>query len=240
MDLTATELIVASVAMAIGAVIQGSIGFGLNVVGGPILVLIDTDLVPGPALAAAFVMTILVAVRDRAGIDREGFGWVFAGRIPTTIGAALLVAALPERGLAYALSAAVLIAVASSALGWQVQRTPATLVGAGALSGLMGTVSAIGGPPVAMVYQDARGRAVRGTLSAIFAVGALFSMVLLALVGRFGTEEVIASLVLMPAIVIGFAVSGWTTRWLDKGFVKPAILIISAASAIAAILRYAL
>jgi uncharacterized protein len=226
--------------MAIGACIQGSIGFGVNVVGGPILVLIDTRLVPGPALVAAFVLTILVAVRDRTGIDMKGSGWVFAGRLPASIAAALLVASLPERGVAFALSGAVLFAVALSALGLRVKRTPVTLTTAGALSGLMGTVSAIGGPPVALLYQDERGREVRGTLSAIFAVGALVSMILLAIVGRFGRAEITASLALVPAIVVGFAASRWTTRWLDHGFVQPAILIVCAISAIAAIVRYAI
>ncbi|MEX2393276.1 MAG: sulfite exporter TauE/SafE family protein, partial [Actinomycetota bacterium] len=239
-ELTATDLLLASLAVGVGALVQGSIGFGVNVVGGPILVLIDTRLVPGPALVAAFVLTLLVGVRDRAGIDRSGFGWVFLGRIPTSVAAALLVAALPERGLAISLAVAVLIAVAISALGWRVERTPPTLFAAGAISGVMGTVSAIGGPPVAMLYQDAKGAEVRGTLSAIFAVGALTSMVLLAGVGRFGLAEIYASLALMPAIVGGFWLSRFTTRWLDRGFVRPTILILCAASAIAAMVRYAL
>jgi uncharacterized protein len=238
-DLSAGDLVLASVAVGIGALIQGSIGFGVNVVGGPILVLIEPRLVPGPALVVAFVLTILVGVRDRAGIDRAGFGWVFLGRIPTSIAAAMLVAVLPERGLAISLSIAVLIAVALSAVGLRVERTPATLFSAGALSGVMGTVSAVGGPPVAMLYQDAQGPEVRGTLSTIFAVGALTSIVLLAIFGRFGVEEIVASIVLMPAIVIGFGLSRWTTHWLDHGFVRPAILILCAVSAIAAIVRYA-
>lgn len=240
MDLGVGDLLIVSCAMFMGAVIQGSIGFGVNVVGGPILVLIDPHLVPGPALVAAFALTLLVAHRDRAGIDMKGFWWVFAGRLPATIAAALVVTALPAEGLAYALSAAVLVAVALSALGLRVKRTPATLVGAGGLSGVMGTISAVGGPPVAMLYQDERGENVRGTLSTIFAVGALMSMVILALVGEFGPHEIWVSLLLVPAIVAGFVASRWTTRWLDRGFVRPAILGLCAASAVAAILRYAL
>ena len=238
MHVSAVGLAIASLAMFVGAVIQGSIGFGVNVVGGPILVLIDTHLVPGPALVAAFLLTVLVGVRDRAGIDRAGFGWVFLGRIPASVVAALVVAALPERGLAFTLAAAVLIAVAVSAAGLRIKRTPATLVTAGVFSGLMGTVSAVGGPPVAMMYQDERGQDVRGTLSAIFAVGALVSMILLAIVGRFGVAEIKASLILVPAIVAGFAVSRYTARWLDKGFVGPAVLALCALSAVAAIVRY--
>jgi hypothetical protein len=239
-DLSLLDIALASLVIAIGALIQGSIGFGVNVVGGPILVLIDPRLVPGPALFIGFALTVLVGVRDRAGIDRTGFLWVFCGRIPTSIAAALLVAALPVRGTAISLGVAVLVAVILSVLGWRVERTPSTLFSAGALSGVMGTVAAIGGPPIAMLYQDVSGREVRGTLSAMFAVGTLMSMAFLALVGRFGVDEIVVSLTLLPAVGVGFAASRFVTPWVDRGFVRPAILTLCAVSAIVAIVRYAL
>lgn len=239
MEHSLLELALASAVMFVGATIQGSIGFGLNVVGAPLLVLIDTAFIPGPALASAFVLTLLVGHRDRHGIDTGGFAWIFAGRLPTSIATALAVAILPEATLAITFSCVILVAVGMSLLGWRVERTPPTLFAAGALSGVMGTISSVGGPPIAMIYQNARGAMVRSTLSAIFAVGALTSIVLLGLVGRFGTAEVGLSLILLPGVVLGFIASRWTAHLLDRGFVRPAVLGLSAASAVAAIIRYA-
>lgn len=233
------QLAIASGVVGAGSVIQGSIGFGVNVVAGPILVLIDPELVPGPALVVAFLLTLLVAIRERGSTDREAFRWVFVGRVPGTIGGALAAAALPVEGVAIALAAVVLAAVFLSVAGWRVQRTRGTLAGAGALSGVMGTMSSVGGPPVALLYQDERGSEVRGTLSSIFAVGSLFSILLLAVVGRFGWHELRISLVLLPAVVGGFVVSRWTSRVLDKGFIRPAVLTLCAVSAVAALVRYA-
>src|SRR5688500_6896898 len=112
--------------MAVGATVQGSIGFGLNVIAAPVLTLVDTKLVPGPALASAFVLTVLLAVRERGGIDRSGFGWVFIGRLPATVVAALVISLLPERGVAFTISAIVLVAVALSLVGWRLRRTRAS------------------------------------------------------------------------------------------------------------------
>jgi uncharacterized protein len=238
--MTALQLAVASGVVALGSMIQGSIGFGVNVVAGPILVLIDPELVPGPALVVAFVLTLLVALRERGSTDLGGFRWVFVGRVPGTIAGAFAVAAIPQRGVAIALATVVLIAVLLSIAGWRLRRTPSTLIGAGALSGLMGTISSVGGPPVALLYQDERGSEVRGTLSSIFAVGALFSIAILAIIGEFGWHELRVSLVLLPAVVLGFVVSRWTAVVLDRGFIRPAILALCAASALAALVRYAL
>jgi uncharacterized membrane protein YfcA len=238
MDLSTLDLALASLVMAVGAIVQGSIGFGLNVIGAPLLVLIDTAFIPGPALAAAFVLTLLVGHRDRRSIDTKGLGWVFVGRVPTSIGTALAVAALPEAGLAVVLASVVLVAIAMSLLGWRVERTPPTLAAAGAISGVMGTISSVGGPPIAMLYQHERGPMVRGTMAAIFSAGALTSMIMLGIVGRFATDELRLLAALVPGVLIGFVCSRWTAHWLDRGFMRPAVLCLSAASSIAAIVRY--
>jgi uncharacterized membrane protein YfcA len=234
-----SQLAVASSVVALGSMVQGSIGFGVNVVAGPILVLIDPRLVPGPALVVSLFLTVLVAIRERGATDLGGFAWVFVGRVPGTILGALTVASLPPRGTAIALAAVVLIAVALSVAGGRVSRTRATLAGAGTVSGFFGTVSSVGGPPIALLYQDEPGPDVRGTLSSIFAVGAFLSIALLAVVGRFDLHELNVSLALLPAVAVGFLVSRWTSRILDRGFVRPAILGVCAASAIAALVRYA-
>jgi hypothetical protein len=238
--LSAGELALASIIVALGAIVQGSIGFGLNVVGAPLLVLIDTGFVPGPTLVAALLLTVLVGLRERGAVDRSGFVWIFVGRVPASLGAALLVSALPERGIAFALAAVVLVGVLLSVVGWRIPRRPANVVAVGAVSGVMSTLSSVGGPPIALLYQDVRGRELRGTLAAVFTVGALVSIALLAVVGRFGTDEVIVSLSLMPGVVLGFAVSRWTAPLLDRHALRPAVLALSVLAALAAVLRYAL
>lgn len=240
MHLSAGELALASVIIALGAMVQGSIGFGLNVVGAPLLVLIDTRFVPGPTLVAALVLTLLVGARERGSVDRTGFLWIFLGRIPGSVAAALVVSALPERGIAFALAAVVLVGVLMSLVGWRIPRRPVNVVAVGAVSGVMNTLSSVGGPPIALLYQDARGRELRGTLAAVFTVGALVSILLLAAVGRFGEREALISLVLVPGVIVGFIASIWTAPLLDRHALRPAILSLSALSAVAAIVRYAL
>ncbi len=225
--------------MAVGATVQGSIGFGLNVIAAPVLTLVDTKLVPGPALASAFVLTVLLALRERGGIDRRGFGWLFIGRLPATAVAAIAISLLPERGVAFTISAIVLIAVVLSLVGWRLRRTPSTFMAIGAASGIMGTLSSVGGPPLAILYQDARGQELRGTLSAIFVFGSIVSVVALMLVGRFGVAELQASAAMVPGVLVGYAASRWTAPIVDRRALRPAVLAFSALAAIAAIVRYA-
>ena len=59
-------------------------------------------------------------------------------------------------------------------------RPPALLIG-GVLAGVMGTIAAVGGPPLALLYQHAPGAQVRGTLSGLFFLGTIVSLAALPL-----------------------------------------------------------
>lgn len=212
-------------------------GFGLNLIAAPVLALIDTELVPGPALVIALVLTVLMAVRERAGTEWWGVRWALLGRVPGTVVGALAVAALPDRGLAITFAVLVLAGVAMSASGVHMAPTRQNLIGAGALSGVMGTATSIGGPPIAMVYQRAAGATLRGTLSGFFAFGASMSLVVLTAVGEFGAADARHSLVLIPGLLAGFGISRFTAPVLDAGRTRVAVLTVSAASALAVLVK---
>lgn len=231
--MTLLQWVLASAAVGAGACIQGTIGFGLNLVAAPVLLLVDTSLVPGPAVFLALVLTTLTARRERAFIDVPAVGWALLGRVPGVALGALALVALPTRGVVAAFVAAVLAGVVMSALDWRLQPTRMTLLGAGAVSGVMGTAASIGGPPMALLYQRSPGPTIRATLSAYFAVGVVTSLTALAAVGRFGTAEVRAALLLVPALVAGYLASGRAAAVLDRGWTRAGVLALSAGSALA-------
>jgi uncharacterized membrane protein YfcA len=225
----------AATAVLVGAVVQGSIGFGLNLIAAPVLALVDPSLVPGPAIVLAFVFTALLAGRERSDIDLHGVRWAFYGRLPGSAAGAVAVAALSTRALSLAVGVAVLVGVAITASGRHVRPTRPVLLGAGALSGLMGTASSIGGPPMAMALAGSTGPVMRGTLSAFFLLGTLLSVALLAAVGEFGGTDVVAAAVLLPPLLVGFAASRLVAPHVDGERLRVGVLVLSSAAALSVI-----
>lgn len=225
-------LIAVLVSAGIGAFVQGSVGFGHNLIAAPVFALVDERMVPGPAIASAGVLVLLTVLRDRRGLHLGEVGTALIGRAPGTVLAAVAVASLPASGLAVTFAVLVLVAVAITASGVSVRPTRPTLIGAGALSGFMGTATSIGGPPMAMLYAAEQGRRLRGTLAGFFLTGIAMSLLALVAAGSFGTEELRLSLLPVPTIVIGFAFSGWGARRLDAGHTRPAVLAVAALSAV--------
>lgn len=230
-------MVIAVLAVATGAVIQGSVGLGLGLLAAPILALIDPRLIPGPLLFAALGLTILVSRREWSAIDFSGLKWALIGRVAGTLLAGVTLMIVPKRDLAMIFGALILAAVALTASGMSWPPTARNLILAGFLSGLMGTLVSIGGPPMALVYQRASGPRLRGTLSSFFVIGATLSLIMLGLVGRFGIEELIWGSMLLPGTLLGFAISNRTAPLLDRGYIRPAVLIISALAGVMVILR---
>jgi uncharacterized membrane protein YfcA len=140
-------------------------------------------------------------------------------------------------GIELLIGASVLLGVFSSASPQRFDPTPVALGSAGFVGGVMGTATAIGGPPVALVYQHQTGSRLRATLSAFFVIGGAVSAIALALVGRLGPEEIRMGLWLLPGTLVGYAASTQLARLLDRGYTRRAVLGLCTAVGLVLILR---
>jgi uncharacterized membrane protein YfcA len=216
----------------VAAAVQGSIGLGFGLLASPFLANIDTDFIPGGVLVAVLPLSTWVALRNHRDVDRRSAALAIGGRIPGAFVGAAVAAAVSSRILAVGLAVVVLVAVAMSIWLPSVSPTSGLTVGAGAVSGFMGTTTGVGGPPMALLHQRGAARVVRATLSAYFAVGTVLSIVALLAVGDLTARQWRLGLLLMPGVITGLAVSPWLRRHVDGPRFRPILLAVCAASAI--------
>lgn len=228
---------IVAVAIILASCMQASIGFGMGMLAAPIVAIVDPSLIPGTLIMLATLLTIFVVIREHEEIDLSGTGWALVGRVPGTIAGALLLAALPERALALALAGVVLAGVALTSTGWIPVPHRRNLMLAGATSGVLGTATSIGGPPMALVWQNTTGARLRGTMSGFFLVGSLMSIAVLTLTGAVDGRTVSSFAVLMPAVVIGYGLSRLVNHLLDRQRQRWIAIAISAVGAIVLIVR---
>ncbi len=220
----------------VGSVLQGSVGFGLGPFAVPLLIMIDPNFVPAPLLVAAVVLTTLMYLRDRSEVRLNEFSWAALGRIIGSIIGAYFLTIFPAQHLKPLFAFLVIVAVVLSAAGLKLALNAKNLVSAGVLSGFMGTVAAIGGAPMALVYQHQKGPKLRGTLAAIFILGTIVALISLAVVGKFTLQDFYRALWLLPGVILGFFFSRKTALFLDKGYLRPAILLLTTGAALTIIL----
>lgn len=235
--MTPPHAVLAMLIFASGACVQGAVGFGANLLAAPLLVLLSDRFVPGPVVVASGVLNLLVTRRLHKGMVDPTVGTANVGQVVGTLAAGGVMAMLPSGGLSILFAVLVLVAVGLSSVGLRLRPTRRTLAGAGVASGFMGTVSGIGGPPIALAYLGLSGPALRATLSRFFLVGNIVAIPILMLVGELGAEHVVPCLVLIPGAVLGFLASPLLARHLDRRTARPVILLLSAGAAVAVLFR---
>ncbi|MBA0125777.1 sulfite exporter TauE/SafE family protein [Haloechinothrix sp. YIM 98757] len=230
-------LLVAGLALFLGAVVQGAAGYGMNLLAAPVLALVDPSLVPVPLLLVSTVHAVLAVAREHRHTDWSGVGWAIAGRVPGVALGVLIVASLAPRPFSVVVGLSVLVCVLLSVTTWHPRPTPRALVLGGVAGGTFGTAATIGGPPIALLYQHENGATIRSTMAVYFVCGSLLSIGGLALGGQVHSDPVLQAGTLLPFMLTGFVLSNPLRRFLDAGWMRPAVLLIATASALALLVR---
>ena len=215
-----------------GAMLQGVVGYGMALIVSPAALLLAPPLIPGPLTLAAAALVGLIIVRDRQALDFLSLRWALLGLVGGSALGAFLLSRVSQREFALLFGGLILLAVGLSVIGVRFPPRRPILLGAGFLAGLMGLLTTISGPPIALVYQDAPGKQLRATISGFFVAGIVVTLVSLATIGRFGLAEIGWGLALVPPVLLGFWLSGRAARWVDRGYTRPAVLAVAAVSAL--------
>ncbi|MCG5213966.1 sulfite exporter TauE/SafE family protein [Streptosporangium sp. KLBMP 9127] len=214
---------------------QGSVGFGVGLVGAPVIMMLDPGVMPGAIQVVNLTMPLFTLAVGWRRVDWRGVGWALLGRLPGSALGAVILVYISAYTLGILVGGMVLVAVALSAWTVAVPRNAGTITGAGLVSGVTGTATGIGGPPIALVFQGDKGPQIRATLAMYFFLGAAQALLILWLVDELTVEAVRFGGLLVPFMIAGFLVSGPLRRYLDGGRVRVAVLVVAGASAVALI-----
>jgi len=236
-DLSLIELAVIGAGVLVGGAIQGTVGFGLAMIAAPIVALVQPEALPATLLLLAVPLTVGMALRERHEVDVEGLTWIVGGRVLGTAAGVGLLVAVPQRSLETLFGAVIVAAAVTASL------RPARELGrrnrffAGTVSGVMGTTTSIGGPPLAILYRDRPGAQIRSTLAVSFVAGLAISIGGLLLAHRIAGWQAVLALELVPPLGIGLLVGSRLSGLADRAWLRPAVLGFSGVAGAAALLR---
>jgi uncharacterized membrane protein YfcA len=227
----------ATVVIAVGAVLQAATGMGTGILIVPLLALIDLNLVPGPAVLASMALSLPMAWRGRRHIAYDDLKPLMAGLLAGCSVGALGLASIPAERVGIAFAVVILVTVVVTSAGIRLPFNRRSLVSVGVIAGIMGASSGVGAPPIALLYQHREGPELRPTLAFVYAVSSVMIVVFLAAVGKFGLRESGLALLLVPGYLLGYLIAAPLARILDRGYSRVAVLILSAVSALALLIR---
>lgn len=224
----------------IAAVLHSTVGFGFSLLSVPVLSLLNPLFAPVPQLLVVWPLTLAIVWRERHAVQVRSTLWIFAGRIPGALIGVVLLKLLSTAELDVLMSLMVMVGVGLVVSRGSFRRTSPRELIAGVASGIMAMVSAIGGPPIALLYRNDEGPTVRANLGLVFAVGLTITISVRAAAGEVSWDEVVIGVALLPAVWLGLRASRSVIPRVDGPRLRNAIVAVAATAAMLLLVRGAL
>ncbi len=229
----AAALLIAAIAVFCGTLVQRLAGQGLGMVASPILAIVLPEYLPATVLLIGCVVGLSSSAMDFSTVEKKELPAGFAGRALGAVLAAWIAAHIAgTTGIAVVIGVTVLIAVALSLAGLRAPINNPNLFIAGTSAGLMGTLTAIGAPPMAMLYQFESPQRARAMQNIFFAFGMIVSILSLAAFGLIKGGHLIIAITLLPAVFIGLAVASRLVGRFERHSIRPFALGLSTIAAL--------
>jgi len=221
-----------------GVVVQRISGQGLGMIAAPVIAMIAPQHLPAILILLGGVVGAAATSMDLSAVNWREAKPGFVGRMLGAFAGAGIASVLVDRdafGVVVALI--VLAAVGLSLLGLRAPITRVTLVVAGLTAGIMGTITAIGAPPMAILYAREEARRSRAMQNLFFLWGMVWSGGALAVLGLISRADLMVAAALAPVALLGLWLSKPAARWLEGRSIRPIALSLSSAAALALLAR---
>jgi len=225
-------------AVFLGTLLQRLAGQGFGMISAPIVAMAAPEYLPATLLLIGAAVGFSASAVDPKAVTRRELPPGFAGRALGAVLAAWIAATLPDPALFAALVAGVVyLGIALSLIGVRVAIRPVSLFAAGIAAGIMGTLTAVGAPPMALLYQHETQRRSAAMQNVFFAWGMVVSILALAGVGLLGLRHIALAATLIPAALIGLALAEPLAWRVARAAIRPYALALAGLAATALLIR---
>lgn len=209
----------------------------MAILAAPVIVATKPEWVPVVLSATALILSLINIYDLRKYIEFSSLRIAFITRIPGTFVGAALLSQLSLSSLQLLVAATVLLAVILSLIGKQFHYTPTRLAMASFVSGITGTSTSIGGPPMALVMQHGDPKHIRANLALYFGYSCIISLISYALIDRLSLTLIWVSLSFAPVCIAGFILGKRWRGQLDAKRFRPALLFICGVAGLFTLVR---
>lgn len=237
MELSIFTILLINTIVFFGSLLQGLIGYGVGMFCAPLLFLISPTLVPAPLIFISTVITVIMLQRDKGHLQFNQVSWAMIGGFIGVVLAGGVLTFTSKEQFELVFGVLILIAVFISILGYSPVVTKKTNSIAGCISGFMGTITAVGGPPMALLYQHGDIKHIKANLTAFFLFLNIIALITLAFINEVTLETIKVLILSLPGIALGLYVSTKAHHLVNAHTIRRWILLLSTITSVIAIVR---
>lgn len=230
--------VICAITIFFGTFVQRLSGAGYGMFAAPVMVLVAPEWVPGTVLLVGFVIGSGALLNTSGSVEWRDLPPGFAGRIlGAGIAAYIATAVVGTDALAIIVGFIVLFAVGLTILGLSFPISSSSLFVAGIAGGVMGTLTGIGAPPMAILYSKIETRRSAATQNAFYGFGTLVAIIALSIAGVLTLAQLAFAATLAPLVPIALWASKPLAVLFERGAIRPWALGLATLSALALLWR---
>ncbi|WP_347057101.1 sulfite exporter TauE/SafE family protein [Blastococcus sp. HT6-30] len=230
-------LVACGLAVLVASVVQTATGMGFGLLAGPLVLLVQPALVPGPLLVGTLASLLPVLWRERGALEIPAMRGAMLASVPGALAGLGLLQVMDARLLAATVAVVVLVACGAGIAGVQLPGGRRALTVAGFASGTLSTVAATPGPPLVLTYRAPSPAAQRANLSVFFVGTTVLSLGVLVAGGELSGSGAASGALLVPFVLLGYVAAGPLRRRLSLPAMRRAALVLCLLSGAALLVR---
>lgn len=213
--------IICALTVFVGTIVQRLSGAGYGMFAAPVMALVAPEWLPGTVILVGFIIGAGSLLKSRDAVHWRDLPPGFLGRtLGAGVAAYIATAVVGTDALGIIVGFVVLFAVAISTLGVSVPISSGSLFVAGGASGLMGTLTGVGAPPMAILYANVETRRAAATQNAFYGFGTLVAIIALMLAGILTYAQLAFALTLSPLVPLALWVSRPLAVRFERGVIR--------------------
>lgn len=236
-EISVSEVLISIAIIFVATAIQYAMGVGFGTIVAPLLAIINLNFVPVATLILTFITSVGSLYSEFDKVEWVQLRNSIYGRITgAIIASAVLLTIVNEKTFTLIFGLIMGFFVLLSISGLKIPFNLNSIRFGGTISGFTATITGVGGPPMALVYQDQDAQKARPTLQAFFVFASFVSMTALIIIQQVEKIHLLATLALLPGLLGGPLLGPTLRRYADHRF-KWLIIAVTAVSAIVLIVR---
>lgn len=231
------KLLICWCIIIIATVLQIAAGMGFGMLASPLIALVKPELVPGSVLVMGLFIAIVGAWHERKNIEPQEIVAGVTGRVIGSAMAFAILLALPDvNAFMIMFGSIMLAAICFTAFGMKIVFSIRNLFGLSIVSGVMGSITAVGAPPMALIYHERQPEIIRPTLNLFFFSGCILGLISLSASGWFRPGDMVVTIAFIPALFAGVFIAKFARNFSSK-FLSNFLLTLSAIASLVLIIR---
>lgn len=224
MEWTIATFLLANFILIVASILQMATGVSVGMIIVPFLAMISYTLIPAPIAFASLTLTVMMAYKGRKDIDTQNMFQVSMGMLLGIFVAIYLLKNIHFEYLGIIFGFLILISVFISlkVKAFKLGRT--VNYSGGFIAGLMGSMAAVGGQILALLFQNHPLESIKSTLAFLYTLFSVVMLLVFYMFDEFSTEQMVSGFYLMPGFIIGFFIAPLFSKYFNPKYAKSMVL----------------